>query len=105
MCIFTLKLFKMNKQQILDAKEIEKHLQELSGWVLKESFIEKLFLFKNFDEAFVFMTEVALYAKKADHHPDWSNSYNKVHIKLKSHDVGGITERDIALAKIIEALD
>lgn len=59
------------------------------------------FKFKSFAEAFSFMTHVALLAEKADHHPDWSNSYNKVSISLSSHDAGGVTEKDIGLAKAI----
>jgi 4a-hydroxytetrahydrobiopterin dehydratase len=61
------------------------------------------FTFKSFAEAFSFMTHVALLAEKADHHPDWSNSYNKVSISLSSHDAGGVTERDVKLAKAISA--
>ena len=95
----------MNRHEKLDASEIQQHLNDLSGWVLKENFIEKIFLFKNFTEAFAFMTRVASHAEAADHHPDWSNEYNKVHIKLQSHDKGGVTKRDIALARIIEDLD
>ena len=59
------------------------------------------FAFKNFAEAFSFMTHVALLAEKADHHPDWSNSYNKVSITLSTHSAGGVTEKDVALAKAI----
>ncbi len=61
------------------------------------------FTFKNFAEAFSFMAHVALLAEKADHHPDWSNSYNKVHISLSTHSAGGLTEKDLALAKSISA--
>ena len=60
--------------------------------------------FKNFAEAWSFMTHVALLAEKVDHHPDWSNSYNKVEISLSSHDAGGVTKRDIALAQAITEL-
>ncbi len=59
------------------------------------------FTFKNFAETFSFMTHVALLAEKADHHPDWSNSYNKVSITLSTHSAGGVTEKDLALAKAI----
>ena len=57
--------------------------------------IRQSFKFKTFAEAWSFMTHVALLAEKADHHPDWSNSYNKVEISLSTHDAGGLTERDI----------
>ncbi|MBU6449013.1 MAG: 4a-hydroxytetrahydrobiopterin dehydratase [Rhodospirillales bacterium] len=59
------------------------------------------FTFHNFAEAFSFMAHVALLAEKADHHPDWSNSYNKVSITLSTHSAGGVTEKDVALAKAI----
>lgn len=61
------------------------------------------FTFKSFTEAFSFMTRVALLAEKADHHPDWSNSYNKVSVSLSTHSAGGVTEKDVKLAKAINA--
>jgi 4a-hydroxytetrahydrobiopterin dehydratase len=63
--------------------------------------IHQSFAFKTFTEAFSFMTHVALLAEKADHHPDWSNSYNKVDISLSSHDAGGLTKKDFDLATAI----
>lgn len=61
------------------------------------------FKFRDFKQAFAFMTEVAFYAEKMDHHPDWSNVYNRVSIQLNTHDAGGvITEKDHALAKAID---
>jgi 4a-hydroxytetrahydrobiopterin dehydratase len=65
--------------------------------------IHQRFTFKDFAEAFSFMAHVALLAEKADHHPDWSNSYNKVDITLSTHDSGGLTKKDIALAEAISA--
>lgn len=59
------------------------------------------FSFRNFAEAFSFMAHVALLAEKADHHPDWSNSYNKVSITLSTHSAGGVTKKDVALAEAI----
>ncbi len=72
-------------------------------WALSQDqkSIHQKFEFKTFVEAFSFMTRVALLAEKADHHPDWSNSYNKVDITLSSHDSGGITKKDTALAEAI----
>lgn len=61
------------------------------------------FSFKSFAEAFSFMTHVALLAEKSDHHPDWSNSYNKVHISLTTHSQNGVTEKDLYLAEEISA--
>ena len=60
--------------------------------------------FKDFNEAFGFMSRVALLAEKADHHPEWSNVYNRVEILLTTHDAGGLSKRDVALAKAIDDL-
>lgn len=66
--------------------------------------IRRDFKFANFVEAFGFMGRVALLAEKAGHHPDWSNVYNRVSISLSTHDAGGLTEKDIALARAIDRL-
>jgi 4a-hydroxytetrahydrobiopterin dehydratase len=63
-----------------------------------------VFKFKTFSEAFAFMTRVALAAERAGHHPDWSNSYNTVTIRLSTHDAGGLSDKDIALAEAIDKL-
>ena len=60
--------------------------------------------FADFNQAWAFMTRVALAAEKADHHPEWSNVYNNVSIVLSTHDAGGLSERDIALAKFIDSI-
>lgn len=80
-------------------------LAELTGWRLVEGreAIEKRFIFKDFNEAFGFMTRVALMADKIDHHPEWSNVYNRVDILLTTHDCDGLSERDAVLARFIEA--
>ena len=81
-------------------------LKSLPGkWALAadEKSIHQSFIFKTFAEAFSFMAHVALLAEKADHHPDWSNSYNRVEITLTTHSAGGVTDKDIALAKAISA--
>ncbi len=64
--------------------------------------IARLIEFKDFTEAFAFMTRVAMLAEKMDHHPQWFNVYNKIDITLSTHDAGGVTEKDIAMAKAIE---
>ncbi|KKC25455.1 4a-hydroxytetrahydrobiopterin dehydratase [Sphingomonas sp. SRS2] len=66
--------------------------------------ISRSFTFKDFSEAFAFMTRVALYAEKHDHHPEWSNVWNRVDILLTTHDAGGLSVRDVAMAEAIEGL-
>ena len=80
-------------------------LEELSGWDQAEGrdAIEKSFKFKSFNEAWGFMTRVALAAEKLNHHPEWFNVYNRVDILLSTHDCGGLSELDIKLAKRIDA--
>ncbi len=78
----------------------------LPGWQVTADgcALERSFTFKDFAAAWGFMAQVALRAERADHHPDWSNSYNRVTIRLTSHDAGGLTARDVALARAIDAL-
>jgi 4a-hydroxytetrahydrobiopterin dehydratase len=78
----------------------------LEGWsvVAKRDAISKTFVFKNFNEAFGFMTNVAMQAEKLDHHPEWSNTYNRVNVTLTTHDANGVTERDVALALFMDQL-
>lgn len=89
----------------LDMTAIKAALQTLSGWTPRDGkAIAKSFRFKTFSEAFGFMARVALAAETAGHHPDWSNSYNRVEISLSTHDAGGVTQKDIDLARAIDAL-
>lgn len=74
------------------------------GWEVVDGKLHREVELADFSEAFAFMTRVALAAEKADHHPDWSNSWNKVTIDLVSHDADGLTSRDVALAEAINAL-
>lgn len=87
-------------RQKVDKAEVEKGLAELDGWSLTAdgSAIQRRFTFANFNEAFGFMTRVALAAEKMDHHPDWSNVYKTVEVTLSTHDAGGLTELDFKLA-------
>lgn len=89
----------------LDPAARDALLAELAGWRLADGreAIEKRFTFKDFNEAFGFMTRVALMADKIDHHPEWSNVYNRVDILMTTHDCDGLSERDAALARFIEA--
>jgi 4a-hydroxytetrahydrobiopterin dehydratase len=66
--------------------------------------IQRSFKFADFTQAWGFMTKVALAAEKADHHPEWSNVYNKVEIVLSTHDAGGLSDKDVALAKFIDSV-
>jgi 4a-hydroxytetrahydrobiopterin dehydratase len=89
----------------LTTQERDAALAELPGWSLAREgkAITRTFTFADFNEAFGFMTRVALLADKADHHPEWFNVYSRVEITLTTHDAGGLSERDVALAKAIEA--
>lgn len=81
-------------------------LREFSGWreVTGRDAIARSLVFADFSQAFGFMSRVALAAEKADHHPEWSNVYKRVDIVLSTHDAGGVTEKDIALARTIEKI-
>jgi 4a-hydroxytetrahydrobiopterin dehydratase len=86
------------------SEQVNENLAQLKGWELKNNMLHKEFKFKNFVGAFGFMSQVALVAEKMDHHPDWSNVYNKVTVNLNTHDAGGITELDFKLAKTIDQI-
>lgn len=78
---------------------------ELPGWrVLERDALHRAFKFADFSAAWAFMSRVALLAEKQDHHPEWSNVYNKVEITLTTHDAGGLTARDVTLARAIDKL-
>ena len=81
-------------------------LARLQGWSAVEGrdAIRKAFKFKDFNQAFGFMSRVALMAERMDHHPEWSNVYNKVEIVLSTHDCGGLSECDIKLAAFIDSV-
>ena len=94
----------MSISRLTDA-EVSALLSEFPDWTLREDgkAIVRTFRFADFNEAFGFMTRVAIYADKADHHPEWFNVYNRVEVRLTTHDAGGLTERDIALATVADA--
>ncbi len=81
-------------------------LAAVPAWTLRAdgNAIQRSFVFTDFNQAFGFMTRVALYADKADHHPEWFNVYNRVQITLTTHDAGGLSARDAAMARWIEGL-
>ena len=90
----------------LNEEERAEALDELDEWDFDEArdAITRTFTFADFSEAFAFMTRVALLAEKADHHPEWSNVWNRVDILLTTHDAGGLSQRDIDMAEAIDLL-
>ena len=90
----------------LTAAERADALAELLDWNLRADglAIEREFRFKDFSQAWAFMSRVALLAEKHDHHPEWSNVYNRVAITLTTHDAGGLSERDATMARAIDKL-
>ncbi len=90
----------------LDDEERAEALDRLDEWDFDEArdAITRSFLFADFSEAFAFMARVALLAEKADHHPEWSNVWNRVDILLTTHDAGGLSQRDVDMADAIDAL-
>ena len=90
----------------LSTEEAHARLERLADWRLapEADAILARFMFQDFVEAFAFMTSVALLAERVNHHPEWSNVYNRVEIRLTTHDVAGLSERDFALAESISRL-
>ena|SRR5215471_8714455 len=90
----------------LSAQARKTALQALPGWaeVPGREAINKTFVFKDFNEAFGFMSRAALVAEKHDHHPEWRNVYKTVEVVLSTHDAGGLTHKDIDLAKAMNAI-
>lgn len=91
-------------QLVLAADRLDREVRSLRGWDLVDGRLHAEYRFADFAEAFGFMSAVAVVAAELDHHPDWSNSYSRVVIDLVTHDLGGVTERDLALARRITAL-
>ena len=91
---------------VLNEEARAEALEGLDGWTYsaERDGIARSFRFKDFSAAFAFMTRVALAAEKADHHPEWLNVWNKVEVLLSTHSDGGVTEKDIALARTIDAI-
>jgi len=88
----------------LSDEEIQRELNNLSGWSVQNAKLHKMFVFKDFIKAFSFMTTAALHIEKMNHHPEWFNIYNKLIVDLTTHDAGGITQNDIDLAKILNSI-
>lgn len=85
----------MNK---LNSEEIDEGLSKLKGWIYKDNEISKKFVFEDFNEAFSFISRVALLSEKLQHHPNWDGVYNKVNIALSTHDASGVTKLDFEMA-------
>ena len=88
----------------LTLAETQSFLNENPEWQVVDGKLDRNFKFKDFKQAFGFMAQVALIAEKLDHHPEWSNVYNKVHIQLVTHSEGGLTELDVEFAKATSKL-
>ena len=88
----------------LDEEQIRSRLASVPGWQLEDGKLHREFKFKDFRGAFGFMTSSALVAEKLDHHPEWSNVYNRVTVDLATHDVGGLSEHDFELAARMDQL-
>ena len=88
----------------LSRREIAVGLCKLDGWSVVKGNLHRVFEFKDFTQAFAFMKRVALAADRMDHHPDWSNAYNKVTVDLSTHSAGGLTKGDFELAGKIQKI-
>jgi 4a-hydroxytetrahydrobiopterin dehydratase len=88
----------------LSDEQIKTELTGLSGWSVVNGKLHKDFVFDDFVEAFGFMTRAAIHIEKMNHHPEWFNVYNKISVDLTTHDAGGITQNDIALARTLNSL-
>lgn len=94
----------MSRPTALSSNDIESRLAALPGWNLERDKLHRLFEFKSFIEAFGFMCQIAILAEKMDHHPEWSNVYNRVEVFLTTHDAAGITVLDFELAAHMDRL-
>jgi 4a-hydroxytetrahydrobiopterin dehydratase len=87
----------------MPAAEIQKALATLPGWDVADGKLHRMFRFRDFQEAFAFMTRCALAAERANHHPEWTNVWSRVEVWLTTHDAGGITAKDLELARVMDA--
>ena len=93
----------MNRR-ILTEDELSEEMAALPGWKVISGKLVKIYEFESFAQAIGWMVSVALYADKIDHHPDWSNSYNKINVELITHDLKALSTLDVKLAKRMESL-
>jgi len=88
----------------LSSEQISDQLKNLPGWTVKDEKLHRDFEFGDFNQAFGFMTRAAMEIEKMNHHPEWFNVFNRLSVDLTTHDAGGITQNDIELARILNAL-
>ncbi len=88
----------MARPKLLPGKDVKTRLKTHPAWAFRGGRLHREFLFKGFSEAFGFMARAALFAEKIDHHPDWTNVWNRVVVSLQTHDAGGVTDLDFRLA-------
>ena len=86
------------------SEEIDEFLRTQTHWAMDDGKLRRVFMFRTFREAFSFMTEVAFVAERSNHHPEWSNVYNRVTVQLATHDASGVTEKDFDLAGKMEMI-
>ena len=90
--------------ELISKDELNQKINNLSkNWVIEDVFLKGSFVFKNFDDAFSFMKKVAIKCEDMNHHPKWTNVYNKIDVELYTHDSGGITEKDFELSSYMDA--
>ena len=91
--------------ELISKDQLNQKINNLSkNWVIEDIFLKGSFVFKNFDDAFNFMKKVAIKCEDMNHHPKWTNVYNKVDVELYTHDSGGITEKDFELSSYMDSI-
>lgn len=94
----------MAERMVLSPDDLNRALQTLTGWSVLNGKLHREVTFKDFSEAFGFMTRVAFLAERLNHHPEWFNVYSRVAIDLTTHDAGGISAKDVEFARSVDAL-
>lgn len=91
--------------ELISKDELNQKINNLSkNWVIEDVFLKGSFVFKNFDDAFSFMKKVAIKCEDMNHHPKWTNVYNKIDVELYTHDSGGITDKDFELSSYMDSI-
>ena len=92
----------MGRPETLSEEALEDAMGELVGWNYRDGALHRVFQFPDFVEAFAFMTKVAMEAERCCHHPDWENVYSRLNVRLSTHDAGGVTSLDVAMAQAMD---